>query len=234
MLKRLSKSAAVAWLASFLIGSYIRLVFSTSRWEFIGREHFDQAANNGAGVIMAFWHGRLMMVPMVRKQTDRRVFMLISNHRDGEIIANGVKSFGVEFIRGSTANPKKPEKNKSGASAIAQMIAALKDGNVVGITPDGPRGPGERSQKGIVRLAQMSEAMIVPAAYSVSNGRHLSTWDRFLVPLPFSRGVFAAGQPIKIPAEKDAQTLEIARLTVEKALIDVTKMADTKVGRNIG
>ena len=109
---------------------------------------------------MAFWHGRLMMAPMVRRQTDRRVFMLISNHRDGEIIANGVKSFGVEFIRGSTADPKKPEKNKNGASAIAQMIVcAFKGGNIVGITPDGPRGPGERSQKGVIRLAQMSGAL---------------------------------------------------------------------------
>jgi lysophospholipid acyltransferase (LPLAT)-like uncharacterized protein len=234
MLKRLAKSAAAAQLASLLIGAYIRLVHATSRWDFVGRDHFDNAAAGGQGVILAFWHGRLMMASTVRSQTDKRVFMLISAHRDGEIIAKGVHSFGVEFIRGSAANPKKPGKNKGGASAIAQMIAVLKSGHVVGVTPDGPRGPGERVQKGIIRLAQMSGAPIVPAAYSVSRGPQMKTWDRFLLALPFSRGVYVAGPAIEIPKENDAETVETARRTVENALLDVTQRADALVGRGDG
>ena len=233
MLKRFAKSALAARIASFLIGAYIRLVHGTSRWSFVGREHFEEAAARG-GVILAFWHGRLLMAPTVRRETDKRVFMLISAHRDGEIIANGVKSFGVEFVRGSTANPKKPHKNKSGASAIAQMTAALKEGHVVGVTPDGPRGPREKVQKGIIRLAQMTGAPIVPAAYATSRGARLNTWDRFLLAAPFSKGVYVAGPAIHIPPENDPETVESARRNVENALLGVTRQADALTGREDG
>ncbi len=231
MLKRFVKSAFAARLASGLIGGYIRLVHATSRWTFLGREEFEAALGEGKGVILAFWHGRLLMAPTVRSETDARVFMLISAHRDGEIIANSVKGFGVEFIRGSAANPKKPDKNKDGASAIVLMARALKDGHVVGVTPDGPRGPGERANRGVIRLAQMTGAPIVPAAYSVSRGGRLSTWDRFLVAAPFSRGVYLAGAPIAAPQENTPEALESARQSVENALKDVTRRADAHVGR---
>ena len=231
MLKRFAKSAAAARIASAAISAYIRLVHATSRWAFVGREHFEDAAAEGRGVILAFWHGRLLMTPTVRGETEQRVFMLVSAHRDGEIIANGVKSFGVEFIRGSAANPKKPEKNKSGAPAIVQMAAALKEGHVVGVTPDGPRGPGERVNKGVIRLAQMTGAPIVPAAYSVSRGRRLGSWDRFLLAAPFSRGVYIAGPAIAVPRENDPETVESARQSVENALLKVTREADRLAGR---
>ena len=232
MLKKFFRSAFVGRIASALIAAYIRLIYVTNRWEFIGLENFEDAAKNGQGVILAFWHGRLLMAPTVRQQTDKRVFMLISAHRDGEMIANGVKSFGVEFIRGSAANPKKPGKDKKGAPAIVQMLNALSDGHVVGVTPDGPRGPGERVQKGVVKLAQMSGAVVVPGAYSVSRGRNLGTWDRFLFALPFGRGVFVAGPALKLSAENTPDAVESARLTVENALSEVTRQADALVGRD--
>ncbi|GJL92076.1 lysophospholipid acyltransferase family protein [Hyphococcus sp.] len=228
MLKRLLKSAFVLRLASLLIGAYIRLVYATSRWTVIGREHVDAA---GGGAILAFWHGRLLMGAAIRRQTGRRVFMLISAHRDGEIIARGVSGFGVEFIRGSAANPNKPGKDKSGASAIAQMIAALHEGAIVGFTPDGPRGPGERAKPGVVRLAQMSGAPIIPAAYSINCGKRLSSWDRFLLAAPFAKGYYVAGAPIHVPADADAGQREVLRKQLEAALNDVTRDADARAGR---
>jgi hypothetical protein len=228
MLKRLLKSAFVLHLASLLVGAYIRLVYATSRWTVIGRDHVGAA---GGGAILAFWHGRLLMGAALRRQTGRRVFMLISAHRDGEIIARGVSGFGVEFIRGSAANPDKPGKNKSGASAIAQMIAALQDGALVGFTPDGPRGPGERVKPGIIRLAQMSGAPIIPAAYSINRGKHLSSWDRFLLAAPFAKGYYVAGAPIHVPADADADKREALRQELEIAIGDVTRDADARAGR---
>lgn len=234
MFKRLLKSEFAARMASLLIRIYIRIVEVTCRWRFVGREHFDAAEAKGKGVIIAFWHGRLLMAPIVRRETDKRVFMLISANRDGEIIAQGVRSFGVEFIRGSAANPEKPGKNKSGASAIAQMIAALNEGSIVGFTPDGPRGPGEKVKSGVIRLAQMSGAPIVPGAYSVSGGSQLNTWDRFLLAAPFSRGVFVAGPAIEPPAENTPEAVETVRRSLENALLEVTKEADVLVGRRKG
>lgn len=226
MIKRLAKSAFVMRLAAFLIGFYIRLVHATSRWTMSGFENFENAAKEGDGVILAFWHGRLLMAPTVRRETDRRVFMLISAHRDGEIIAKGVKGFGVEFIRGSASNKDKPGKEKRGASAIAQMVAALEAGNVVGFTPDGPTGPGEKVKPGVIRLAQLSGAPIIPAAYSVSRGKHLKTWDRFLLAAPFSKGYYHAGPAIRVPADASDEEREQLRREVEKALRAVTDHVD--------
>ena len=232
MLKRIVKSSFAGRIASLLIGAYIRLVSSTSRWTYVNVDRFHEAANEGHGVILAFWHGRMLMLPKVRSLTDRRAHMLISSHRDGEIIANGVKSFGIEFIRGSAANPKKPQKDKSGAPAITQMLAALGNGDVVGLTPDGPRGPGRRSKIGVIRLAKMSGAPIVPGAFSVSRGKELKTWDNFLVAAPFSRGYYVAGDPIYVPPDADVEGQGSARKALEDALDDVTRKADALANRN--
>ncbi|MFQ5562886.1 MAG: glycosyltransferase N-terminal domain-containing protein [Parvularculaceae bacterium] len=231
MLKRIMKSAFAARLASWLIGIYIRLVHATSRWTFVGREHFETAEVKGKGVILTFWHSRLMMAATVRNETDRRVYMLVSAHRDGEIIANGVKSFGIEFIRGSASDPKKRFKNKNGAPALAQMIAALKEGAVIGITPDGPRGPAMKAQFGVVKLSLMSGAPILPAAYSTSRGRFLKTWDMFLLAAPFSRGYYVAGPPIEAPENNDSKRLEEKRLELERALNRAAAEADRLAGR---
>lgn len=232
MLKRLARSAIAMRLLSSMIGGYIRLVDATSRWTVVGRAHVGEAEAAGKGVILAFWHGRLLMAAAIRRETDRRVYMLISAHRDGEIIARGVSGFGVDFIRGSAANPDKPGKNKSGASAIAQMLGALEEGAIVGFTPDGPRGPGERAKPGVIRLAQMSGAPIIPAAYSVSRGKRLSTWDRFLLAAPFSKGYYVAAAPIHVPADADGQAREDLRKQLEAALTAVTAEADRRAGRN--
>ena len=231
MFKRLLRSRPAMRALSWLIGAYIGFVYATSRWTLEGYEHVEEALKDGKGVILAFWHGRLLMAAAIRRHSDARVFMLISAHRDGEIIAQGVSRFGVEFIRGSAANPKKPGKNKSGASAIAQMVAALEKNAIVGFTPDGPRGPGEKLKPGVIRLAQMSGAPIIPAAYSVSRGKRLSTWDRFLLAAPFSKGYYVAGAPIHVTAEASGETLERVRAEVEAALIAVTRDADALAGR---
>lgn len=231
MLKRFLKSDFAAKIASKLIEGYIRLVDSTTRWEVIGYENFERAGAGRRGLILAFWHGRLLMAPCARRYTDEKVYMLISAHRDGDIIAQGVKSFGIEFIRGSSVNPKKPAKDKSGAPAVVQMSAALKEGCIVGFTPDGPRGPAERVQPGVVRIAQKTGAPVLPGAYSVSRAIELKTWDRFLLAAPFSKGVFIVGEPIYVDDTADPNAIENARARIENALNSVKLKADALTGR---
>lgn len=230
--KSLLNSGVVRALASFLIAFYIRLVAATSRWETIGREHWDPLDVEGEGAIVAFWHARLLMATILRRETDKRVFMLTSHHRDAEIIVNAARRFGVEFIRGSAANPKKADKDKKGGPALVQMLGALREGHIVGVTPDGPRGPREVAHIGAIRLAQFSGAPILPGAYSVSRGKFLGTWDRFLLPLPFSKGAFAARPPIRVPADAAPAALEEKRLELERALAAAAAEADARVGRS--
>jgi lysophospholipid acyltransferase (LPLAT)-like uncharacterized protein len=231
MFKRVAKSAFAARLASVLIGLYLRLLGATARNRVVDCAHFYAALAEGRGVIIAFWHGRLMTAPFMRELTQADVYMLISNHRDGEIIANGVRGFGLKFIRGSAANPKKPDKSKQGASAVAQMIAALESGQVVGITPDGPRGPGEKIHPGALKVAQLSGAPIVPVGASASRGKHMKSWDRFLVAGLFSRLCYITGEPIRVSEKMDASELEIQRVTLEERLLAATARADELAGR---
>lgn len=218
--------------ASTIIAAYISFVDRTSRWEFIGREHADALNVEGVGVIAAFWHARLMMAVIIRQETRKRVFMLSSMHRDAEIIVDAVKGFGVEFIRGSMANPNKTFKDKKGGPALVQMIGALREGHAVGVNPDGPRGPKEVVHVGVIKLAQFSGAPILPGAFSARRGPFLKTWDRFLLPLPFNRGVFVGGAPITVPADATPEILEEKRLALEAALAEVTARADALCGRS--
>lgn len=230
MLKRLMKSRIAGKIASFLIGAYIHFVHATSSWTIIGVEQAERAADRGNGVVVVFWHGRLMMAPVMRKQTARRFFMLISAHRDGDIITDSVKSFGLEFIRGSTANPKKRHGDKGGIVASAKMLEVLSEGHIVGMTPDGPRGPRERVQAGAIRIAQHARAPIAPVAVSVSRGRLMKSWDRFLIAWPFSRCTVIVGPVIEPPPENDTAMVESVRQSVENALISLTEEADAMTG----
>ena len=231
MLKKILRHPWVVSLLSGLIGGYLRLVYRTTRWRFEGFEHFEAAAAQEKGVILAFWHGRLMMGASVRKQTDRRAFMLISAGQDGEIIARAIEPFGIECIRGSAANPKKRKKNKNGIPAATIMVERLNDGHIIGVTPDGPRGPRHKVGPGTLRLAALSGAPIVPAAYATSRAKVFSSWDRFMFAFPFGRGAYVAGPAIAAPQDSSAAALDETRADLEAALQRVTDTADTMVGR---
>lgn len=231
-LKRLASSELVGRIISFGVGCYVRFVDWTTRWNYIGEENARPLLDGREGFLVALWHQRLMMGALLRRQTGKRVFMLVSSHRDGQIMANAIKGYGIEFIRGSAANPRKQDKEKGGASAIAEMVAAIRDGHVVCMTPDGPRGPSRKAQAGLIRLAQMSGAAILPSTNALSGGWRLKTWDRFFLPAPFSRGCFAAGKPIIVPKDSSPEAIEAARLRLEAALNEVTAVADADVGRS--
>jgi len=109
-------------------------------------------------------------------------------------------------------------------------LKALKANEYVGITPDGPRGPRMRATDGIVTVARVSGVPIIPCSYSARSRKVLGTWDRFIVPLPFTRGVIVWGEPIYIARNADEAALQTARLTVETGLNAVTHAADEAMG----
>lgn len=231
-MRRLLRSEAASAVGAAAIGGYLRLVAATSRFAYLGREHPDRLlAAEPRGFIIAFWHERLMTAPFVVRQTDRPVNMLISPHADGALIARAVKGFGVSAIAGSAGDPAKPWKNRAGAAAVASIIASLDAGAIVGVTPDGPTGPRRRAKSGVVRLAAMSGAPIIPASASVSNAVIVNSWDRFMLALPFSRGAFAARAPIRVAADAGPDALEEARALLESELDLAAQAADDAVGR---
>jgi hypothetical protein len=219
--KRILGSDTVRRVLCWLGAQYIRFVYATGRWSVVRGDIPRAFWERGEPFILCFWHGRLLMMPYC---WNRRVaiHMLISQHRDGQIIARTVGHFGIRTIAGSS--------RRGGAGALRAMLKALQAGDCVGITPDGPRGPRMRVSDGIVSVARLAGVPVIPATFAVGRGKVLGTWDRFVVAWPFARGVLVWGEPIAIGREADGAAVEAARSRIEAALNAITAEADALVG----
>lgn len=220
--KRIGKSewlrGALCWLGSL----YIRFVHLTGRWSVVNGGHAQALWDQGKPFILAFWHGRILMMPKSWRQSVP-IHMLISQHRDGQLIARTVSHFGIDTVQGSTT--------RGGSAALRAMLKFLKSGECVGITPDGPKGPRMRASDGIVAVARLAGVPILPATFATSRRTLLGSWDRFAVAQPFSRGVFVWGDPILVPKDADEAAMEAARQAVEDSLNAITRDADARVGQ---
>jgi len=219
--KRLRRSEWVLAAVCWVIQIYIRLVYRTGRWSVVGAEIPARILAENRPFILAFWHGRLLMMPMAW-QGMAPMHMLISAHRDGRIIANAVRYFGIDWVKGSSSD--------GGSAALRQMVRFIKAGDCVGITPDGPHGPYMRASDGAAAIARLARAPILPLTYATARRRILSSWDRFHLPFPPTRGIFIWGEPIEVPAHADKAALEAARLLVETRMNAITAEADRRMG----
>ncbi len=219
--RRLLRGDRLRHLVCWLIHLYIRFVYLTNRWTVEGGEVPRHLRAEDRSFIVAFWHGRLLMIPMAWQRLAP-MHMLISAHRDGRIIADAVTHFGVHSIAGST--------RRGGSAALRTMLKRLEAGECVGITPDGPRGPATAASSGIVNLARLAGVPIVPVVFATSRRRVLRSWDRFHLALPFGRGVFVWGEPIEVARDLDAGGLESARQLVESRMNEAAAEADRRVG----
>ncbi len=196
-----------------LVYGIIWLLRLTMRIEVQGGDVLTEFARRKEGFIGIFWHGRLLMLPFIHP--GGRIHVLIGTHRDGQLIADVIHCFGFGLVRGSSS--------KGGKAALRQMLRLLHNNDGVGITPDGPRGPAEEAKGGVAQVARLSGKAVVPVAFSASRMVRLSSWDRFLIPKPFSRGVFVVGEPLRCLSDED---VEAFRKRVEAALKRVTSEAD--------
>ncbi|MGB0919920.1 MAG: lysophospholipid acyltransferase family protein [Alphaproteobacteria bacterium] len=230
--KRILKSNAARASAAFVIALYIRFVHLTSRFEVVGDSLATDMWESEQPFILSFWHNRLLMMPYCWRR-GVPIGMLISQHRDGELIARAIGHFGLGTIRGSSAKPGKdqaPVKAKGGMAAVRTMVKAVKAGQSIGFTPDGPRGPAMRASDGVVAVARMTGVPILPVTYAVSRRRVLNSWDSFVLALPFSRGVIIWGTPIEVPRNADAAMLEEKRQELEDQMNALAARADTQMG----
>jgi hypothetical protein len=151
-----------------------------------------------------------------------RIAILISEHRDGEHIARTMERFGHGAVRGSTTS--------GGAAALRGAVRMAERGYDLGFTPDGPRGPRHKAQMGVVAAARLTGLPIVPVGFAAKPARRLGSWDGFVVPWPFARGVFVYGEPVSVDREARGDRLEEARLQVESSLADCSRRAAELVG----
>jgi lysophospholipid acyltransferase (LPLAT)-like uncharacterized protein len=228
--KRLVRATATRRALSWFVYLYMRFVYATTRWTVVGEEHPVRLGSAGLPCIAAFWHGRMFMLPMELRRLVRSngrqhpppIHMLISGHGDGRAISDVIRYCEILTIEGST--------NHGGSRALRALVEYLLAGEYVGITPDGPNGPAMRATAGVIAIARLGNAPILPYTYATSRRRILDSWDRFHLPLPFGRGIFIWGEPIHVPAELGEADLEAWRIQVEDRMNALTADADRRVG----
>ncbi len=163
--------------------------------------------------IGALWHNRLLLLPFVIKRylPDRRGAALISPSGDGALLADLVERFDFEVVRGSSS--------RQGASAIRRLAEIIASGKDVVITPDGPRGPAYELGQGIIFLAQQSGAAVVPVNMEYSSCWRVKSWDRFILPKPFSKVRVIFGAPHQVVATASDEAFERERLRLQEAML---------------
>jgi hypothetical protein len=216
--------SALARLAPPLAAVAVRALGATLRLQEEGVDRLAPCWAVGQPLIYAVWHGRILMIPWLtarlrRTRGARAVRVLASRSRDGEMVARWVTRFGLSVVRGSSS--------RSGAEALRALAASVRAGEDVAVVPDGPRGPRECLQAGLVVLAALTGAPIVPLAFAAHPARRLASWDRFLIPMPFARAAVVFGPLATVARDGDR---EQARAEVERALREVTAAADRLVG----
>ena len=163
--------------------------------------------------IGALWHNRLLLFPFVLRRffSNRHGAALISASRDGELLADAIKRFGFNVVRGSSS--------RLGASAILQLTDVLASGHDVVITPDGPRGPAYELGAGIIFLAQKSGAAVLPVNMEYSSCSRIRSWDRFILPHPFGKVRVIIGQPHRVKSTSTDAEFETERLRLQNAMM---------------
>ena len=222
MLKNISSNKKVQKIIAFLASAYLNLVYSTSRIELIGRNKIEIFLNKKESFIYSFWHDQLLFCPLTW-QSAEIIKVLISKHRDGDIITKVIDKFGFKAIRGSTHKPSKA-KNKGSLVSARQVIKSLQNGISIGIAPDGPKGPRHEVSDGIIQISKLSHKSILPVAIGFQKKWVLNTWDQFIIPRPFNNIRVIWGNPINF--KSGTKKVSDLKIQLEKKMNQLTKEAN--------
>lgn len=189
----MSDNAGLEWRArlSLLLGrGVLHALARTWRFRVVNEQALDDLRASGRPFIYSLWHGHLL--PLLWYHRGSNVAVLISEHRDGELIARAAESLGYRSIRGSTT--------RGAERALLSLVRELKEGRYVAVTPDGPKGPPRTFAPGALIAAHRSGAPILPVAAGADRAWRLRSWDRFMIPKPFARVTVAYGTATSVDA----------------------------------
>ena len=184
MIKYFSSFRLIQTLLSLIGSIYVLTVYKTSKVNLKNRKKIENLLERNESFIYSFWHDQLLMCPLTW-QSNSNIKVLISKHRDGDIIAQLISNLGFEAIRGSTHKTNKI-KNKGGLLSARKMIKSLKNGISIGISPDGPKGPRHKVSEGILSISRLSKSVILPVGIGFKKKWVLNTWDKFIICLLYT------------------------------------------------
>lgn len=186
------------WVIILVATPLVHLLGLTLRIEEAGESQWGPRAKQNEAPLWPLWHETILM--SVWYHRDQDVHVMISASRDGELISRIARFFGYVPVRGSSS--------RGGREALTELVGDLKDGKRCAITPDGPRGPRREIKMGVLNLARMTGCPVVPFAFEAENCWRLRSWDKFIIPKPFSRAVFVYGNPIRVPRHAKPEYLK--------------------------
>ncbi len=199
-------AARLVWLLLVLLGSTLRV-----RWS--GGARFSEVVRERRPTILAVWHHQLFLASwLIWREGVRRglpVVVLVSRSRDGTLGTEVGRLLGAAIIRGSTS--------RGGGPALRQLVRALAGGSTVLVIPDGPRGPARECKPGVVALAELAGAPVLPLALGCDRGWRLGSWDRMVIPKPFARVRVEVGEARGL-GRLDETTRERARRELQATL----------------
>jgi lysophospholipid acyltransferase (LPLAT)-like uncharacterized protein len=198
-------TAAAVGLAGFMA---IQVLGRTLRVQWLDQQGSARVEEKGRGKIFSFWHGQLLTLAYTHRKQG--ICVLVSRHRDGECITRVLRLLGFVSARGSSSD--------GGHEGAFEMCRHFRHGWDLAVTPDGPRGPRHRVQPGAVYLAQRTGARLVPVACVAEKRVVLNTWDRFEIPLPFSKVVIVEGEAISVPRSLGRSGVATCAAALETAL----------------
>ena len=202
-----SPSLLERWLLA-LIPPLLRLHALSLRYRVEGLEAVHELLAAGKPVLLASWHGRVLLLPFHLRGLLQT--LMISRSRDGERIATICERIGYSTVRGSSS--------LAGARALREIVRLLKDNYVVGHAADGPRGPAGEIKPGLVLIAQRSGAAIVPIYATAAHRWEAPSWDRMQIAYPFSRVLVRYGPAVEVSPELDTEATEQLRLELEQQM----------------
>ncbi|NOT33953.1 MAG: lysophospholipid acyltransferase family protein [Candidatus Eisenbacteria bacterium] len=210
------------WLgpAAWLGAGLVRVLGATWRIERFGVVERERELAGESRCLFAFWHARLL--PLVYTHRARGIAVLVSQHRDGEVIAQIIEHLGFETARGSST--------RGGTRGLRELLRWARRGHLLAITPDGPRGPAEQVKEGLVHTASRTGLPVIVIATAASSSWVFRSWDRFRVPRPFARVVIEYSEALAVPRELDASATEVQRVRLEREMQTVQRRASERAG----
>lgn len=210
------KKKLTFYLATKLGWIFIKLIGKLCYFKEAGRENFEKLQRAKLPFLYVLWHGRIL-IP-IYLHCGEGVTAMVSLHADGEMIARTIHKLGYKTVRGSST--------RGGNQAFYDMVNVLKKGGTGAIIPDGPRGPRHHLKPGTMFIAQQTDAYLVPVTFSANRTIVFSSWDRFMLPLPFSKNIVFYGTPVQVPKELSGEQLEQLRKEFEAEMIRLENKAD--------
>ncbi len=221
--KRLEQSRLLEAALSALLAGYLRLCYRTSRWQGLGLDQLLSDLKQGP-VIIAGWHGRLMIAPLVLPRLPADIRSLRDPSPAGRLSAATQARFGMHAI-------EMPER-ASDIAAMRNVLRAIRQGASLGLTADGPAGPARKTKPAIIEWARASGAPVWMLGWSSRRAIRLGSWDRLMIPLPFSRGIYGFRRwPHKMPRRPDASAKAALQQDFTEALDAWTDELDRMAGR---